>query len=139
MRLPRSGRAFLVVALALLGAAGCKEMLKDGDPPAVVVQGSIRAGTIPIGGGWIEFWPTEGTVGPLRSSPIAGDGSFAPVALTPGRRLVRLVRSSPAGPLPLIHQALFERSQRLDSPLRAAIPEAASFRLDIDLATQDIQ
>lgn len=113
-------------------------MIRGERPPTIAVGGRVRVGAVPIEGGWIEFWPVDGTVGDLKSSPIAADGTFALAGLTPGRRLVSLVRPRVGEALPDPLRAVVGRVRGLDSPARVVIPDRSPFRLDIDLTASDI-
>jgi len=67
-----------MMAWAALGlfAAGCAEELGPERRVTTRVAGVVREGKRPVGGGWIEFIPMEGTVGNMRSAPIGPDGRF---------------------------------------------------------------
>ena len=69
----------------------CSEELARPAPRTVKVSGKVMEGTIPVSGGWIEFTPLEGTIGSLRSAPIAPDGSFTVEGVGVGPNSVGLV------------------------------------------------
>jgi hypothetical protein len=72
-------------------AAGCAEELGPERRVTTRVTGVVREGARPVGGGWVEFWPTDGTVGDLRSAPIGPDGRFDADGVAVGRNRVGLV------------------------------------------------
>ena len=53
----------------------------------------LREGSRPVSGGWIEFFPVEGTVGNLRSARVRADGSFEADGVAVGENLIRLVNA----------------------------------------------
>ncbi|HKI20908.1 MAG TPA: hypothetical protein VKA15_23655, partial [Isosphaeraceae bacterium] len=55
------------------------------------VRGVVTEGRRPVGGGWIEFVPVDGTIGKLRSARLNADGSFEAKGVAVGVNLVRIV------------------------------------------------
>lgn len=129
---PRPGSAFAarrrwLVAVAAWSAigAGCAEELGPIPKPTARVTGRVRVGALPVGGGWVEFLPVDGTVGDLRSAPIRPDGTFEGDRVAVGLNAIRLVnppRTLPGGRLFL----------DFNGPLRRTIPDGSS-ALEIDL------
>ena len=109
-----------------VGSSGCREEL--GRDPFVTtrVAGTVRLGSKPVEGGWIEFAPFDGAVGTLRSAPIRPDGTFAADAVAVGPNSVAIW----GAPLPDLYRWKFAS---LNSPIRRVIPAGASFTLNIDL------
>jgi hypothetical protein len=121
-------------ALAALGAAlalaGCREELGPVAFPTTRVSGVVREGGRPVSGGWIEFIPVEGTVGNLRSAPIARDGRFEVSQVAVGCNAIDVVHA----PIrrPEVQWLLSIRGK----PIRRAIPPGPATTLAIDLLTE---
>lgn len=83
----RYWKAGACLGMALLFCAGCAEELGPPRRETTRVTGVVREGGEPVGGGWIEFVPTDGAVGDMRSAPIGPDGRFTAerVAVGPSR------------------------------------------------------
>ncbi len=87
------------------------------------VTGVVLEAGRPVGKGWVEFIPFQGTVGRMRSAPLAADGTFvadgvavginrigiagAPTRIPRGNRLfdplaskiIRAIPKNPPGPI----------------------------------------
>jgi hypothetical protein len=121
-----------LAGLALMGLApGCREELGPVRFPTTRVTGVVREGERPVGGGWIEFLPVDGTVGNLRSAPLRPDGSFEADRVAVGTNQVGLV-AAPVGSL------LAQRFHPMRSPIRRAIPAGPSTTLTIDLIEEAV-
>lgn len=72
----------------LILAAGCADELGPERRETTRVSGVVREGPRPVRGGWIEFIPTDGTVGNMRSTPIGPDGRFDAVGVPVGANRV---------------------------------------------------
>ena len=96
------------------------------------VTGRVHVGTRPIDSGWIEFAPTDGSIGRLRSAPLGPGGTFTARQVAVGRNLVRIVDAPfplpPASPDPRIDFRQFTSPIRRD--VRPSVP------LDIDLLSE---
>src|SRR5512135_3128672 len=112
-------------------ALGCREELGPVRFPTTRVTGVVREGERPVGGGWIEFLPVDGTIGNLRSAPLRRDGSFEADRVAVGTNQVGLV-APPVGSL------LAQRFHSMRSPIRRAIPAGPSTTLTIDLIEEAI-
>jgi hypothetical protein len=124
--------AVLAALLAALAMAGCREELGPVAFPTTRVSGVVLEAGRPVGGGWIEFVPVEGTVGNLRSAPIRADGQFEASGVAVGKNLVRLVHAPiriPGG------QHLFW----FESPIRRQIPRGPAVTLVIDVLEEAIR
>src|SRR5213082_863800 len=115
-RLLTMPRTLLIVGLGLF-SAGCSEELGPVPLRVARVQGVVREGGRPVSGGWIEFFPVDGTVGNLRSARLHPDGSFEVDRVAVGTNLIRLV-NAPIG-LPELSR-LFSSYH---SPIRRVITE----------------
>lgn len=113
-------------------SSGCGEELGPEPMRTVTVSGSVRAGGRPVGRGWIEFVPVEGTVGNPRSAPLRPDGTFQATRVAVGRNVVGL--ADPPGGLP--GGRLFET---FTSPIRREIPDRRVTWLTIDLVEEAIR
>jgi magnesium transporter len=114
-------------------SAGCSEELGPEHPGTATVSGFVRVGQTPVGGGWIEFDPVEGSAGNLRIAPIRPDGSFHADRVPAGRVLVRLSQipvASVPGPAGPVSPRVFQSFQ---SPIRRSIPDRSKVDLTIDL------
>jgi len=134
-RQPGSPRLSSVLVLFLLGllAPGCSEELGPERFPTTRVAGIVVEGGRPIAGGWIEFIPTDGTVGNIRSARIGRDGSFQADRVAIGENVIRLVNAPinmPGG------EKLFGQ---FSSPVRRKIPLEPDGRLAIDLLEEAVR
>ncbi len=119
----------------LLGllAPGCSEELGPERFPTTRVAGFVVEGGRPVGGGWIEFIPSRGTVGNMRSARIGRDGSFQTDRVAIGENVIRLVNApikTPGG------AALFGK---FNTPVRRRIPREPDGPLTIDLLDEAVR
>ncbi|MGE3822199.1 MAG: hypothetical protein AB7I30_22525, partial [Isosphaeraceae bacterium] len=96
------------------------------------VVGVVRDAGRPVSGGWIEFIPTEGTVGRMRSAPIGPDGRFEALEVPIGTvgvgfAAVRAFQTDPR----YFHS--------LSTPIRREIREGSAGDLTIDLREELIR
>ncbi len=110
-------------------AAGCFEELGPEPMRTTRVSGVVRVGDRPVGGGWIEFIPVEGTVGNMRTAPLASDGTFVATRVAVGINIIGLAHA----PIALPGGRLFETFQ---SPIRRDIPAGPSTHLSLDLLAE---
>lgn len=122
----RCNGAFAVVVVL---AAGCGEELVPERMRTTQVSGAVRVGDRPVGGGWIEFIPIDGTVGNMRTAPLAPDGSFVATRVAVGTNLVGLAHAA----IGLPGGRLFET---FHSPIRRDIPAGPSTHLSLDLRAE---
>lgn len=88
----RNSRAlarWLAIA-ALCGIAGCDRAFGPERMETATITGRVHASGRPIGKGWIEFMPTSGTTGRLRSAALAPDGTFTATKVPVGAVSIRL-------------------------------------------------
>ncbi len=126
-RQPCSLWLFLSLLVSGLLTLGCSEELGPEHFPTTRVTGIVVEGKRPVGGGWIEFIPCEGTVGIMRSARIAKDGSFQADRVAIGENLIRLVNSPIAIPGGAILFAKYS------SPIHRKIPPHLDVPMTIDL------
>src|SRR5271157_5913628 len=122
----------LFLLLGLL-APGCSEELGPERFPTTRVAGIVVEGGRPVARGWIEFIPTDGTVGNIRSARIGRDGSFQADRVAIGENVIRLVNAPinmPGG------EKLFGQ---FSSPIRRKIPLEPDGRLAIDLLEEAVR
>ena len=91
----------LLLTLGTLVAAGCREEVGPERFETTAVRGRVTLGDRPVGGGFIEFQPVDGTRGNLRSGPIGPDGTFALDRVPVGRVAVGLSQL-PVGLIPTV-------------------------------------
>ncbi|AMV39398.1 hypothetical protein [Planctomyces sp. SH-PL62] len=72
-------------------AGGCVEELGPEAIPTTPVSGVVTLGGKPLGRGWVEFQPLDGTLGDPTSARIHQDGSFQMARAPLGLNVVRLV------------------------------------------------
>jgi hypothetical protein len=131
MNLTRSP-AFLLRRLALAGLLvtlpGCAEELGPEVMPVAHVSGKVTEGGRPVTGGWIEFYPIDGTIGNMRSARLRADGSFDTDGVAVGLNLIRLhtVDILKATDGKQIFSAYY-------SPIRRTIPAQPAGPVKIDL------
>jgi len=128
MSFPTGSARFGILGSVLLALAGCGEELGPEAMPTVPVRGRVHVRGRPVGGGWIEFRPVEGTVGLPRSARLRSDGTFLADGVPVGRVAIRLVHP----PFPRPSGRLFEQF----SILRRDVPPSGSDPFDIDLARE---
>lgn len=121
-------RGYLLLAgwLAPL-ALGCSEELGPERLPTAQVTGTFHVGTKPIGPGWVAFLPVNGTVGNIRSAPIAADGSFTAEGVAVGENQVGILIPG--------ERVLSQYFDALSSSIRRKIPAGRS-TLSIDLLAE---
>jgi len=119
---------FLLAALSVL-AAGCREELGPEVWKTTRVTGTVREGRRPVGGGWIEFYPVDGTVGTFRVAPIGPDGSFAVEGVAVGMNTIGLAEAPIVGPYR-------HRFRSYQSPIRRRVPPGPAMTLDLDLVEE---
>jgi len=122
-------RAALCVALL----AGCREELGPVKYPTTRVTGQVREGGRPVAGGWIEFFPVDGTVGDLRSAPIAADGRFEASGVAVGRNAIDVVHA------PIRWPEVRRLLSRQGKPIRRNLPPGTATTLTIDLLEEAIR
>lgn len=79
-----------------LAFAGCGRAIGPEAMPTTTLRGRIHLEGRPVVRGWVEIVPVDGTVGRLRSAPIAADGGITAEKIPVGHVAIRL-----AGPPPI--------------------------------------
>lgn len=105
-------------------AAGCSQERPDPPYARVSVEGRVTRGQEAFRRGWVEFVPTEGGKGVLRSGEIGPDGRFRVEGLGPGRHGIRIVVPRDNSLYPF---------DRFFSPIRRELTEEPLQKIDIDL------
>ena len=123
------GRIGLLLGALILLASGCSEELGPETMPTTRVSGHVRRGATPVRGGWIEFTPSDGTVGKLSVAPIGEDGSFDAPRVAVGRNTITIAHSPS-----LNHQV--EGFFNTKRPIRRDIPDGPSRDMTIDLVEE---
>ena len=111
----------------MLAAPGCAEEWGAETWPSTTVRGLVTDGQKPVGGGWIEFFPTLGAKGVLRSAPVRPDGTFVAEKVAVGVNTIGLV----GAPLPTL--AWRRHFETFTSKVRRTIPPGPSSEVRIDL------
>ena len=77
-RRPEAHLVLVLLSLCSLAptVTGCGKVLGPERMPVASVSGVVREGRRPVGGGWIEFIPVDGTIGNQRSARLHADGSY---------------------------------------------------------------
>jgi hypothetical protein len=125
-------RWLMMAGLGFL-VTGCGEELGPVPIQVAHVRGVVREGARPVSGGWIEFYPVDGTVGNLRSARLRSDGSFEADGIAVGENLIRFVNAhieSPSG------AQLFGSYQ---SPIRRVIADRPDPPLEVDLVEETMR
>ena len=122
----------LAVACATFASSGCSEELGPEPMPMAAVSGVVVRSGDPIGRGWVEFLPVDGTVGRLRSARIGPDGRFRTDGVAVGRVGLRIV----GGPLEPIESAVLGQMYLM----RREIPPqgVGDLRIDLDVERRAI-
>ena len=92
-------------------------------------MGRIHAGTKIYDGGWIEFLPTEGTVGVMRSGRIHRDGTFDIDRVALGTNSVGIFGAN----FTREYSHMFDT---LSTPIRRVISDCSSKSIDVDLMVE---
>src|SRR5215217_4234890 len=121
---------FGAAALACVLGAGCGEELGPERFRTAVVRGTIRVGSRPVGRGWVEFSPADGTIGKVRSARLAADGSFVAEGVSVGRNQIGVV----GAPLDARMSRIFHP---LGSPVRRNVLEQGT-TLSVDLLSETV-
>jgi hypothetical protein len=113
--------AFMTFAATL---AGCSQERPAPPQPSVTVEGRVTRGPTPFRTGWVEFVPTEGGRGNMRSGPIGPEGEFRIEKLEPGMHGVRVIipRDTKLHPFDMFF-----------SPIRRNLTDQPVQKFDIDL------
>jgi hypothetical protein len=122
----KSSRTFALALLAL-ASSGCSEELGPELMPVTRVQGVVKEGRRPVSGGWIEFFPVDGTVGNLRSARLNSDGTFETDRVPIGLNLIRLVN------VPFSTPGARQVFGAYTSPIRRKIPAESTEPVVIDI------
>ncbi len=113
----------LVVWLILV--SGCAEEIGPRSKPTVSISGRVTAqGGRPVGGGWIEFLPVDGTVGDLRSARLKPDGTFEADRVARGSNAIRLVDPPPDVDVPRLFQDF-------GTPIRREVDGSTALELNV--------
>jgi hypothetical protein len=121
--------SIFAIILAVLGS-GCGEELGPERMPVTHVSGVVVEGGNPVGGGWIEFIPVEGTVGNFRSARLCPDGSFEADQVAVGENALRLVNA------PIKTPGWARLFGAFTTPIRRIIPRQPRQPLKIDLVEE---
>jgi hypothetical protein len=113
------------LALSALVALGCREELGPEPMPTTRVVGRVHIRSTPVGGGWIEFFPVDGTIGKMRSARLRPDGTFEADSVAVGRNAIQIAHP----PLPLPGGRWFERI----ALIRRDIGQVPETTIDIDV------
>ncbi len=134
-RFPMVLSRFLRLAIAVLGLAmmGCGDELGPVPMRVTHIRGVVREGTHPLSGGWVEFFPVDGTVGNLRSARLQPDGSFEADGVAVGENLIRLVNA------PIRSPGAAQLFGAYSSPIRRVISDSSPTPLDVDLVQEAIR
>jgi hypothetical protein len=126
--------SFFTWMLAALAAAlsGCGESLFPAEKFTTThVSGVVREGGEPVVGGWIEFFPVEGTTGNVCSAPIHSDGTFQADCVPVGRVSVGFVGRT-------MIRALRYKFRPFLSDIRRDIPPQGTTSLTIDFLEEAV-
>ncbi len=122
MRPVRNRLRRVAPGLVLGLAAGCSEELGPERFETTTVRGVVQVGGRPVGGGFIEVFPVDGTMGNLRVGPIAADGTFRLDRVAVGKVAIALSRM-PVGPIPSVKGPVDPRQFSTNGkPIRRTIP-----------------
>jgi hypothetical protein len=126
------------LALLTLLFAGCADELGPETMPTEEVVGRITFRGRPVGPGFVEFAPMDGTVGLISSARLKPDGTFQARAVPIGMVGIRLagVRLPDAGN-PTLDRALFLMTQV--NLIHRRIEATGTNRLNIDLGVEAVQ
>jgi hypothetical protein len=101
--------------------------------PTTTVGGMVLEAGRPVGGGWVELIPVEGTVGDQRSAELAPDGSFRAERVSVGEVAVRLVNA----PIRMLQAARV--FAQFSTPIRRRTSAVSSDPIRIELMDELLQ
>jgi hypothetical protein len=129
------GSPELLVLLISFGLAspGCSEEPGPEHFPTTQIAGTLVEGGRPVSGGWIEFIPTDGTVGNIRSAVIGKDGKFQVDRAPIGENAIRLVNA------PITIPGGARLFGQFATPIRRKIPARPDGPLNIDLLEEAVR
>jgi hypothetical protein len=84
------------LALSML-AIGCSQELGPERFRTTAISGRLTMAGRPLGPGWLEMMPVDGTTGRLRSVRVERDGSFRADQVPVGELAMRMVGFPPVG------------------------------------------
>ncbi len=111
-------------------APGCAEEWGPTRRDVIDLDGRLRLGGTPIGGGWVEFIPIDGALGDVRAAKLNPDGTFHATKVARGRNVVRVLN-------PPVNLGVDRVYQQFYSPVRPVIE--AGQKLDIDLRIEALR
>jgi hypothetical protein len=132
----KRGLGWLVISASLAGSAGCSQLLGPENFPTTSIKGTVTISERPVGPGWIEFNPVDGTTGNLRTAPIRPDGSYSAERVPIGRVAVTLNNlhlPSNAKDLGALPAGYYRFS---DNPIQRDLLPGELTRLDFDLTAE---
>lgn len=116
---------------------GCAEELGPEPMSTASVSGTIRFRGQPVGPGWVEFAPTDGTVGLISSARLDADGTFSARRVPVGMVGLRLAgMRMPDMGNPSLNRALFLMTQ--GNLIHRRVEASRSNSLDVDLAVEAV-
>jgi hypothetical protein len=123
--IPSRCRWLAALGALALAAGGCGNELGPERMPTTRVVGRVHIRGEPVGPGWIEFNPVDGTIGLLRVAPIAPDGTFVANRVALGRNAIQVAHARNLPPA-------FRDFGRI-ALVRREVSETPATRIDIDL------
>ena len=135
---PPSWFRFLLVILAATMLAGCRDPTGPESFRTTTIRGRVHWNGRPIGPGWLEIMPVDGTLGLPRSAPVAADGSFVADGVPVGRVAIRLAGPPPppSGDRGADRFLAVAQRQHL---IHKDIPPAPEGSLDLDLVREKFE
>ncbi len=113
-----------------LATAGCGESRKTEHFRTARVTGTVRVGSAALSRGWVEFLPTDGGVGLMRSAPIGTDGTFVVDRVAVGKNAVGITGAG-------LPRGFGRRFDSLSTPIRRTIPDVPSAAVSVDLLVEE--
>jgi hypothetical protein len=96
------------------------------------VTGRVHVASSPVVGGWVEFFPVDGTMGHLRSAPIAPDGRFVAGWVAVGKNAIRIFQ-------PKCERPVDNRFLQFTTPIRRTIAPGQATEIDLDLDREPLR
>ncbi|MDX2037394.1 MAG: hypothetical protein SFX72_12145 [Isosphaeraceae bacterium] len=118
---------------------GCSEELGPERFETTDLSGRVYSLNGPITSGWVEFFPTDGTMGNLTTARIGADGRYVARRVPVGRVAISLVGipaqmfRTPGGPVP---STVFQLGS---SPIRRTVGAGTASSLDLDLSVEAVR
>lgn len=118
-------------------AAGCSQELGPEAFRTAAISGRLTISGRPLGPGWLEIMPVDGTTGLLRSARVERDGAFRADRVPVGDVAIRMVGFPAVGTGVVAYDDFLRESRQVYLIRRRVGPEGGELPLDISRDAQE--